>query len=154
MAEMARSGDAPRQLLYSPPYQLAQQNNVEGDLQRMDEIHRGSLLIDNLGERMTENFEDKWIDVGFWVQPDGRVDDVQLLRRRSPGSWEGPLLESIRGRRYSPGERPTYRRERYTFTSTLHNTATGTHIADRSPRGRIEYLDLTAAPQAPTQSSN
>jgi hypothetical protein len=155
MAEMARDGDAPRQLLYSPPYQLAQQNQAEADHQRQDAVFNRGLMTDNLTERLTDTFEDKWIDVGFWVQRDGHVDDLQLLRRgRGAGGWEAPLLDSIRGRRYSPGDRPTYRLERYTYTATLHYTATGSHIPDRSPRARIEYLDLTATPQSPAQRSN
>lgn len=155
MAEMARDGDAPRQLLYSPPYRLVQQNNIEGDRQREDAVLNRGLMTDNLTERLTDTFEDKWIDVGFWVQPDGRVDELQVLRQgRARGAWEGPLLDSIRERRYSPGDRPTYRLERYTYTATLHDTGTGTHIPDRSPRARIEYLDLTARAQRPVQSSN
>lgn len=155
IAEMARDGDAPRQLLYSPAFGLGQQNHPGADLQRQDAVYNRGLMTDNLTERLTDTFEDKWIDVGFWVQADGRVDDLQLLRRgRGAGGWEGPLLDSIGGRRYSPSDRPTYRLERYSYTSTLHNTATGSHIPDRSPRARIEYLDLTASPQRPAQRSN
>ena len=154
IAEMGR-GDAPRQLLYSPPYQLLQQASAMASLQRRDQVYIGGQLNGNLAERLTDTVEDKWIDVGFWIQADGQVDDLQLLRRgRGAAGWEGALLESIRGRRYSPGDRPTYRLERYTYTATLHNTGTGTHIPDRSPRARIEYLDLTARAQQPTQSSN
>jgi hypothetical protein len=154
MAGMARDGDAPRQLLYAPPYQLTQQNNVHGDGQREAAVYNQGLMTANPMQRMTENFEEKWIDVGFWVQPDGRVDDLQILRRSRGSGWETPLLESIRGRRYSPGDRPTYRLERYTFISTLDFTATGTHIPDRAPRGRVEYLDLTANAPTPAPSSN
>jgi hypothetical protein len=157
MAEMARNGDAPRQLLYAPTYQLTQQINVEGDRHRQGTVfdvssHR--MMTANLTQRMTENFEEKWIDVGFWVQADGRVDDLQILRRSRGAGWETPLLASIGGRRYSPGPRPTYRLERYTFISTLDFTGTGTHIPDRSPRGRIEYLDLTANAQSPAQQAD
>lgn len=155
MAEMARAGDAPRQLLYQPPYQLAQQSDIEGNRQRLGAAVNGGRLTDNLAERLTDTFDDKWIDVGFWVQPDGHVDDLQVLRGGiGSNGWATPLLESIRGRRYSPGEQPTYRFERYTYTSTLHYTATGSHIPDRVPRARIEYLDLTARPQTPDQGSN
>lgn len=143
IAQMGR-GAATRQLLYSPPYQLVQQGNVEANRQREDAVYNRGLMTANLAERLTDTYDDKWIDVGFWVQPDGQVDDLQLLRRgRGGGGWEGPLLASIRGRRYSPGDQPVYRLERYTYTATLHNTATGSHIPDRSPRARIEYLDLT-----------
>ncbi len=39
-------------------------------------------------------FEDKWIDVGFWVMPDDRVSELETL-------------ESIRGRLYSTAQEPT-----------------------------------------------
>lgn len=149
IAEMARNGDSSRQLLYTPRYQLTQQMDPEATNRRMqlvESVGDHSLLIDNLSERLTDTFEDKWIDVGFWVQPEGQVEDLQVLRHGRAGEdWADPLLVSIRGRRYSASERPTYRLERYTYTSTLHTTGTGTHIPDRSPRARIEYLDLTAA---------
>jgi tetratricopeptide (TPR) repeat protein len=148
-------GDSNRQLLYAPAYQLVQQTNVDGNAHRESAVYDRGLLTDNLAERMTDTFDDKWIDVGFWVQPDGQVDDLQLLRRGpGGGGWEAPLLESIRGRRYSPADRPTYRLERYTYTATWHTTSTGSHIPDRSPRARIEYLDLTAGAQSPGQGGN
>jgi hypothetical protein len=154
MAEMARNGDAPRQLLYSPSYRLLQQNDPEGDGHRATAVYNRGLTTPNGAQRMTENFVEKWIDVGFWVQPDGRIDDLRVLRRSRGSGWEAPLLESIRGRRYSPGDRPTYRLERYTYISTLDFTATGTHIPDRSPRARVEYLDLTARAETPAQQSD
>lgn len=148
-------GGETRRLLYSPPCQLIQQTNVDGNAHREDAVYSQGLMTDNIAERLTDTFDDKWIDVGFWVQPDGQVEDLQLLRRgRGGGGWEGPLLEAIRGRRYSPGERPTYRLERYTYTATFHTTSTGSHIPDRSPRARIEYLDLTAGAEPPDQGSN
>lgn len=148
-------GGETRRLLYSPPYQLVQQTNVDGNAHREDAVYSQGLKTDNLAERLTDTFDDKWIDVGFWVQPDGQVDDLQLLRRgRGGGGWEAPLLEAIRGRRYSPADRPTYRLERYTYTATFHNTGTGTHIPDRSPRARIEYLDLTAGAEPPERGGS
>ena len=107
----AMGGGETRRLLYSPPYQLVQQTNVDGNAHRASAVYEPSgLKPANLAERLTDKFDDKWIDVGFWVQPDGRVDDLQLLRRGpGGGGWAAPLLESIRGRRYSPGRqsRPT-----------------------------------------------
>ena len=93
----------------------------------------------------TENFEKEWIDVGFWVTPEGRVSDLELLRSRGSGHWAKPLLRAIAGRIYSPsGEPPgTYRVERYTYTSHWTDV-TGSRLRVRSPDARIEMLDLTA----------
>jgi hypothetical protein len=96
----------------------------------------------------TQNFDDRWIDVGFWITPEGRVDDLEILRRQGPVYWTKPVLDSIRGRIYSPSSanaEGTYRVERYTFTS-LWEERTGTHLRQRAANVRIEYLDLTAQP--------
>jgi hypothetical protein len=95
----------------------------------------------------TQDFEDEWIDVGFWVTPEGRVNDLEVLRSRGNARWASQLLKAIAGRIYSPtGEPPgTYRVERYTFTSHWRDI-TGTRLRVRSPDARIEMLDLTADP--------
>ena len=95
--------------------------------------------------RMPLNVEDMWIDVGFQITPEGRVADLQVLRRHGDIGWAKPLLASIGGRRYTPGVpgSPTsYRRERYTFTSGLEMGA-GTKMAQHSPTPRVEYFDLS-----------
>lgn len=98
----------------------------------------------------TQNFDDRWIDVGFWVTPEGHVTDLDIIRSKGPTYWAKPLLASIAGRIYSPstggGVDGTYRVERYTFTS-LWEERTGTHLRQRSATARIEYMDLTAEPE-------
>ena len=95
------------------------------------------------------DFDDNWVDVGFWVTPDGKVNDAEVLRSRGDTFWAQPLLRSVQGRIYSPSSDPdgTYRVERYTWTSLWEYDHTGTHMRQRSAAGRIEFLDLTAEPQ-------
>jgi tetratricopeptide (TPR) repeat protein len=97
----------------------------------------------------TSNFENQWVDIGFWVTPDGKVSDPEILRSRGDIGWAQPLLRSVAGRIYSPISDPdgTYRVERYTWTSLWEYDRTGTHMRMRSADGRIEYLDLTAEPK-------
>jgi len=150
IAEMARDNDAPRMLLFQPVYHLVQQMNAYADDARQREVLSQGLMTDNLTERLVGPMDRQWIDVGFWVQPDGHVDDLQILRHGTGGTdWSPPLLRAIQGRLYSRADRATYRLERYTYTSELHNEGTtGSHIAARSPRARVEYLDLMANPPA------
>jgi len=160
LAELGRVGGH-RQLVYNPPYQLAVQE-IQGSLDRPGERFtanpdtrtdpfRGTHLRAhsyNTVNRIPDNFENKWIDVGFWVQPDGSVSDLQVVQRGGRASgWEAPLMESIRERRYEPGQAAarTYRLERYTYTSAMDGRVTGTHLSTRSPRARLEYFDLTGA---------
>jgi hypothetical protein len=131
-------------LIYAPRYQLNVQELNTGNPTEINAA-RG-----NPAARFGGNFDDMWVDVGFWVQPNGRVSDLQVLRKGgSSASWADPLLQSIRGRLYGPLEKPSYRQERYTYTAGWE-FQTGSHIKRRSPRARVEYLDLTMRETPPT----
>jgi hypothetical protein len=139
LAELARGPSNRRRLIDSPAYRLVQQEISDGD----DDIRPSSTI-----NRLTQNYEGKWIDVGFWITPEGRVDGLEILRRGGHAAWARPLLQSIQGRTYSTGEEATYRLERYTMTARLE-PATGSHLLRHSPQARVEYLDLTIAEAPP-----
>ena len=121
-------------LLHAPPIKLnrspSQEQGEAGNVNRLTP---------------TESFEKKWIDVGFWVEPDGRVRDVEILRSSGATYWTGPLLTSIKGRIYAPLSDPggSYRVERHTYTSFLE-ARSGSRLKQRSANARIETLDLSA----------
>jgi hypothetical protein len=139
---------AQRRLISSPRYELQiSERTPIGEVAANPGISE-MVLLNNVNNRRLDNFEGKWIDVGFWVMPDGRVSELEVERVGGEAQWATPLLDSIRGRLYSTAAEPTYRLERYTYTSG-YEAQTGTHIAQHSPRARAEYLDLTAnAPDA------
>lgn len=141
LAELRQTNPQRRQLLFAPLYQLT---ISEDSSQTEGGLPLAGRSMDTTLARRAGNFDDMWIDVAFWVQPDGRVNDLQIVRKRGNPDWADPLLQSIRGRRYAaiPGTEPTYRLERYTYTSG-YEVRGGTHIAQRSPRARVEYFDLT-----------
>lgn len=154
-AEIGRDhrGLAHRRLLHSPPYPLMQQGpRLPEDPSIADGMAFGRTL-----NRLSDNFEDAWVDVGFWIMPDGRVSSAEILRRGSDGSWAAPLLDAIRGRVYATANEPTYRLERYVYTAAYERVS-GTRMPRRSPMGRIEYFDLTdgsdrpAAPPRPDEN--
>jgi len=136
---VARAG-AHRRLVHSPRYQLFQADlNVGGGDNTLGEM----VAFGNTLNRTTENYEDKWIDVGFWIMPNGRVSELEVLRRGASDDWAQPLLESIRGRLYNEGPEATYRLERFSMTAGFE-AVTGTRVRRRGPAARVEYLDLTA----------
>jgi hypothetical protein len=140
--EVAGAGVRALVLVYAPPYQLNVQEMDRTDPSVLD-APRG-----NPAYRYGGNFDDMWIDVGFWVQSNGHVADVKVLRKSTNASWADPLLKSIGGRLYAPLEQPSYRQERYTYTAGWE-TQTGSRIKRRSPRARVEYLDLTMREPVP-----
>lgn len=90
-------------------------------------------------------FDNTWADIGFWVKPDGRVSEAEVLRSSGPQGWLKPVLSSIGRRIYSKTADPagSYRVERYTWTSLIRPERSGSRLQQRSPQGRIEYVDLT-----------
>jgi len=160
MAELGRTTGR-RQLLFSPPYEMLQRDDVEGNARTANQLYRGQLgagqpiVMANTEARLVGNFDDKWIEVGFWIRPDGRVEGLETVRRRNETTWARPLLQSIRGRRYAASDQSTYRLERYTYTAGYNEFSSGTRTVTRSPRARVEYFDLsaTAVPTDPPPST-
>lgn len=152
LAEIGRGAPsgARRRLIHAPRYQLYQQEvRAPDDASISEAVMFGSTI-----HRTTENYEDKWIDVGFWILPDGHVSGVEVLRSGArEDDWARPLLTSIRDRTYSTADEATYRLERYTLTAGFES-ATGTRIARRGPGARVEMLDLTANQPEPPEASN
>jgi hypothetical protein len=70
---------------------------------------------------------------------------VEVVRKGANDDWADPVLDAIRGRRYSPSQdvTPSYRLERYTYTS-MRGLRTGSRLTMHIGIPRVEYLDLTA----------
>lgn len=107
------------------------------------------------------NMEDRWIDVGFWVNGNGLPSDIEVLRSSGSTKWSKLVSDSIGSRIYAPlkskeGETSSgfYMVERYTMTARYMDQVTGTRIRQRSPEARIERIDITPEnydqPFAPT----
>ena len=144
LVEVMRSLHAKKPvLIYAPALDLPH-GLAEGDAATGQQVSAISMLAGN-------NFTERWIDVGFWITPQGRVSDAEVLRSHGSLDWSGQLLRQISGRIYTPIDEPggTYRIERYTYTARWLRDVTGSHIRQRSPNVQIEYLDLTNEP-APT----
>ncbi len=141
--ELRTAGFSKPTLIYAPEIQVPKRSievDLESDLTFLQRNETLRLMP-------VENFDKRWIDVGFWITPDGRVTDLDILRHNGPTYWADPLIKSIAGRIYSPsgdaGGAGNYRVERYSYTS-LWMDRTGTHLRQRGPNARVEYLDLTA----------
>lgn len=112
----------------------------------------------NSGETLNKialgNFDDQWVDIGFQVGTDGKVTDVEVLRKsdKLEDYWVKPILTAISGRRYAPLATEGLgvpRVERYSYTAAW-TTATGSRMRVRSPIPKIEMVDLSRdQPPAP-----
>jgi hypothetical protein len=101
-------------------------------------------------KRIAGNFDDMWADVAFRITTDGKVSDAKIVRSKGDLHWTRPLMTSIAMRRYTagkPDDPSSVRTERYTCTAGYEGQ-TGSRTAQRSPKARVEYIDLSdvAAP--------
>ena len=152
-AELAAAGLRTPTLLYAPPVQVPNAATSSG----MASFNGDAVEMRNMSTNSSSESFDYWADVGFWINAEGRVEDVEVLRSHGPQYWMRPVLRSIGGRVYSPpgsGEL-SYRVERYRFTSLLERRSDRRTVA-HSAQGRIEMIDITnsasAAPAAPAAS--
>jgi len=88
----------------------------------------------------------QWIDVGFWIRPDGHTAEVEILRHSRSHPWAASVLNQIVARRYSvtgrspePTSRPPGARGR---------TASSASPSDRDTSRRSAAWSL--AESAPT----
>lgn len=97
-----------------------------------------------------------WVDVGFAIGADGRVESAEILRGSELKGWAKPLVKAIAQRRYSPVAESDdlagrYRVERYTLTADF-GTPKGSLIRRRAGMRRFERIDLTVAPPKPAEA--
>lgn len=94
----------------------------------------------------------QWVDVGFWIRPDGRTDEVEILRGTRSESWARSIVRQVEGRvytRFLPVDEAKrtagqYRVERVTLRQR-YVVPVGSLTPRRVPIGGVETLDLTAA---------
>lgn len=151
LAEIAGAPNAGtrRRLLNPAEYQLAVHQVIDPSPEIPDSGNPLTMsTFANGTRRLSDNFEDKWIDVGFWILPNGRVSGLEILRKSNNPDWADPLIASISDRLYSEGLEPTYRLERYTYTAGYELQARS-RIPQRIRAARVEYLDLTTGDERP-----
>ncbi len=90
----------------------------------------------------------QWVDVGFWIDANGRVRDFEVLRSQGETGWVDQVERHVESRRYAPlAEEKAldgfYMIERYTMTARFASQTTGTRLRKREPVRRIERLDIT-----------
>lgn len=129
------SGSRRPVMVYAPPYKGYEAIG-------RDQIAINRAVIQQMPTR------DQWMDVAFWIKPDGSVADVAMLRG-SEGLqpiWTKPVIDVVAGRRYMP--MPTLpaegmlRVERYTYMA-WNTSLPGTRIGGKDGQPQVQMLDLT-----------
>lgn len=143
-------------LLESKPIELRSAQARQG------QESRGGSVTEKLA---VESFENRWADIGFWINDKGKVEDIEILRVKGGKRWIDDVTDSIKTRLYAPTRNADdgqaqgqYVIERYTYTSNYsRNTANenlGSRIRRRSGTPVIRQLDLTEYPDFETEQTD
>jgi hypothetical protein len=112
--------------------------------------------VKNPDLRSTDFERVHWADVGFWIRPDGRTAEAEVLRGSRSTGWTSLYLDQLAKRRYSASTHPAlagelqqgvYRVERVTLR-TRYETPPNSLIERRVAAGGFHVLDLTEDPKA------
>jgi hypothetical protein len=142
-ARLAGIAPGPEPLLVSSPPMPSPVSNLQND--------GFSPVVIDTGPRGAYVLGLRWVDIGFWIKPDGSVDDAAILRGSRRLEWARPLLGTISGRRYSASTiagAGSYHVERYTLTAD-YGTPIGSLVRRRADHPRFEMMEMSAEPPAP-----
>ena len=137
---IGRDGSTRPTLIWAPPYEpsaSAAALNTAAKFDRINPFPARSSDLDPI----------QWVDIGFWIRPDGKTDEPEILRGSRSTGWAKYLLKQVSERRYTglsstDGDRGVYRVERFSLRGT-YSTPIGSLIPRRSGAARLEVLDLT-----------
>lgn len=129
-------------LLYNPPDKEQEARGVDDD--SSEGATAGTANRSSLSALGSSYIPDQWIDVTFWIDTDGTVDDASVSNRgeTTRDFWVDGAVARIRGRRYAPMKERTMRIERITRTAN-QVAAPGWKIRRRSELIRYVTTDIT-----------
>ncbi|WBH16471.1 tetratricopeptide repeat protein [Sphingomonas radiodurans] len=133
-------------LIWAPPYEL----DAAASVTAANSLARRFGEQEMITRRSTDFDSIQWADVGFWIKPDGRTAEVEVLRGSPNVPWAGSVVEQIAGRRYATNDQTVgqdpqdgvYKVERFTRRSD-YITPIGSLIRRRVAIGGYEVADLT-----------
>ena len=137
---IGRDGSPRPELVWAPPYRPTALAAAQDEARKFD-------LRNPVRARSSDVDPIQWVDIRFWMQPDGKTDQLEILRGSRSTGWAGYLLKQVSERRYTGfstggADRGVYRVERFTKHGT-YQVPTGSLIRRRGGAARLEVLNLT-----------
>lgn len=146
VAALQGAGGAEPVLLHEPDYPKFDVGMSSG-LDSSGQINIGAAQA-NTASRSSDV---QWADIGYWVRPDGKPGEVEILRPAKGSYWARPLVKHIQARRYVPLKQDaagvgTYRVERFTLRPS-YGVPTGSRMEQRLGQPTLHVVDLTRLAQ-------
>lgn len=140
VGEIGQAATARPVLIWSPPYEPTAQAAARAAAARFGETDPVSIAT-------SDPLPIQWVDIGFWIKPDGRTAEPEILRGSRSNGWASYLIRQVSERRYTAsvvadGSQGAYRIERFTLRGT-YQVPTGKLTRIRAGPAALEVLDLT-----------
>lgn len=146
VAALRGAGGAEPVLLYAPPYPELGRAGGSGVAATggVDVMAARAATAADHGDLF-------WADIGYWIRPDGKPGEVEILRPSKEVQWAKPLIKQIEERRYAPARQDpggvgTYRVERFTLRPS-YGLPPGSRIERRTGKLTLHVVDLTRLAQ-------
>lgn len=145
VSDIGHADGSQPQLIWQPAYPVDPERAARQDARKFGDKEPTMTTSADLGTI-------QWADIGFWISPDGRTREAEVLRGSTRLGWTRPLVDQIAGRRYTgnqvdgPG---TYRIERFS-RRPVYMVPVGSLIRRRAGPTSLEILDLTNPSATPT----
>ena len=146
VAALREAGGAEPVLVYAPPYPEFEPGGGSGVVagEGVDVMAARAATAADHGDLL-------WADIGYWIRPDGKPGEVEILRPAKDVQWAKPLIKHIEARRYvpsreEPGGLGAYRVERFTLRPS-YGLPPGSRIERRTGRPSLHVIDLTKLAQ-------
>ncbi|MCA1199346.1 hypothetical protein K9B35_15355 [Sphingomonas sp. R647] len=144
IAALQSSGGAQPPLLFSPEYESFDNSRL------VPFGLSGEFRVDATEGMIDGGSEIRWVDIGFWIRPDGTTEDAAVLRSSKGAGWAAPLIRQVAKRRYGKsdsGDAGFFRVERFTLRPS-YAMPTGSRLARRLGPPTLHSIDLTQASEA------
>lgn len=146
VSDLQGIGGADPVLVYEPAYPVLDPRTTSG-IDPNGGVNVGAAVANAMPAEQSA----LWADIGYWVRPDGKPSDIEILRPAKGSGWAKPLVNHIAKRRYMPLAQDargvgSYRIERFTLRASF-DRPTGSRIAQRVGGGTLHAVDLTRLAQ-------
>jgi len=152
IAAMARTRHGQRPIvIWNPPLEPTAGAAAEDHAKKSGDINRSAA-------RSMDITSLQWADVGFWIRPVGRTAQVEVVRSSGDSAWTKAAVDQVTGRRYAAfvddgAGQGVYRIERYTLRGS-YGVPIGSLVRRRTGSQRMEVLDITSLPNAPSRPAS
>lgn len=160
LAALAKRPVAVPVVAYAPAVNLGMAGGEPTGLRDLELANADASILSQANFNPEFSIDKQWVDVSFWVTPEGKVRDVEVVRQGDPSvkDWIPAVRKALNERRYVPlamdHDGPgVLRLERYSMVSD-ERSRSFSRLKGRTDAPHVEMTDLSNSTLARTLRAN